>query len=196
MMAGGNVIGAREDFPAKDLRDVIAMAKAKPGTVRVAVVSAGNKMSIALLEQNAGVKFIVVPFKQSNESANAVLGGFVDLYIETVPNIKAQKGKLKPLAYGGPVPTPQLPGVPLMRDLYKVESSFWFGMVAAAGTQPLVINKVNAEVIKALKTPEVSKLLDQGGLSYIGNNPEEFAKQVRTEYEEAKAILQKHPDIR
>lgn len=196
MISLGVVLATREDFPAKDLRELVAMAKAKPESVRVGIFGAGNKSWIAMLEEQTGVKFLQVPYKSTTELVAATLGGHLDVHFETVGTVLAQKGKLKALSYGGSKPLAQLPGVPLVRDLYKFDMESWFGIVAPAGTPPAAVNWVSREVARAVKDPKIVQLIESNGFVPVGNTPEEFAKALRAEVEQNREIVRKYPDIK
>jgi tripartite-type tricarboxylate transporter receptor subunit TctC len=196
MMALGVVLATREDFPAKDIRDVVAMAKAKPGTVRVGTLGAGNKSWMAMLEEATGAKFLQAPFKSSAEIVGATLGGHLDIHFDTVATVQAQKGKLKPLSFGGTAPSPQFPHLPLIRDLYKFDMLTWFGVLAPAGAPAHAVNWVSREIARAMKDPKVAQLIESNGFTAVGNTPEEFAKALREEIDLNREIVRKYPDIR
>lgn len=196
IMSLGVVIAAREDFAAKDIRDLVAMAKAKPNTVRIGLIGAGNRAWIAMLEERTGAKFLQVPYKSSADLVVATLGGHVDAYFDTVGTMMAQKGKLRALSFGGVTPAPQIPGVPLIRDLYKFDMQSWFGVVARSGTPPAAVNWVSREIARALKDQKIIQMIESNGLTPVGNTPEEFSKELRSEVEMNGEIIKKYPDIR
>lgn len=196
MMALGVVLAARDDFPAKDIREVVALAKAKPGTVRVGTLGAGNKSWMAMLEEASGAKFLQAPFKSSAEIVGATLGGHLDIHFDTVATVLAQKGKLKPLSFGGPVPSPQFPNAPLIRDLYKFDMLTWFGVLAPAGTPAHAVNWVSREIARAMKDPKITQLIESNGFTVVGNTPEEFGKALRDEITLNRELVRKYPDIR
>ncbi len=196
MMALGVVLAAREEFPAKDIRDLVAMAKAKPGTVRVGTLGAGNKAWMAMLEESAGAKFLQAPYKSTAELVAATLGGHLDVHFDTVGTVLAQKGKLKPLSFGGTVPSPQFPQLPMVRDLYKFDMLTWFGVLAPAGTPAPAVNWVAREIARAMKDPKIAQMIESNGLAAVGNTPEEFGKALRAEVELNGEIVRKYPDIR
>ena len=196
LFSGGVVLAAREDFPAKDLRALVAMAKEKPGDVRVGIFGAGNKSWIALLEEKTGAKFLQVPFKTTAELITQTLGGHIDVHFETPSVVVAQAGKLKALSYGGVTPIKQLPNAPLVRDLYGFDMLSWFGVVAPSGTPPAAIAWVHREMARTMKDPKISQMIDTHAFSAIGNSPEEFAKSLRKEIEQSRELLRQHPDIK
>lgn len=196
MWASPTVIMAREDFPAKDLRDVVAMAKAKPESVKFGTFGAGNKAIVAALSDRTGAKFLEVPFKSSSESVTSVLGGHVDVCFETVGTILGQKGKLKALSFGGSPASPLLPGVPTTREMFNMDMGSWFAIIAPAGTPPAAVAWMHREITRALKDPKLAKQIEGFGFVPLGNTPEEFAKQLRAEVVENGDIVKKFPDLR
>jgi tripartite-type tricarboxylate transporter receptor subunit TctC len=192
----GVVLAARDDFPAKDIRGLVAMAKEKPESVRVGIFGAGNKSWIAMLEERAGVKFLQVPFKTTSELIAQTLGGHLDTHFETVGVIVAQNGKLKALSYGGVSPSKQLPNVPLVRDLYKFDMLSWFGVVAPVGTPPAAVNWVNREIARAIKDPKIAQMIESNGFTAVGNTVDEFAQSLRAEVEQNRELVRKYPDIK
>jgi tripartite-type tricarboxylate transporter receptor subunit TctC len=192
----GSVIMARADFPAKDLRDVVAMAKAKPGTVRFGEFGAGNKSLVAMLSDRTGAKFLEVPFKSSSESVQSVLGGFVDVCFETIGTLQGQKGKLKAMSFGGSKPSPLLPGVPTTTEMFGMEMTSWFGAIAPAGTPPAVIAWMSRELQKAIRDPKITQMVENYGFTLVANSPEEFAKALKGEVDANADIVRKFPDLK
>jgi tripartite-type tricarboxylate transporter receptor subunit TctC len=177
-------------LPAKDMKDLIGLAKAKPGSVTYASSGTGSTshMSAALLSSMAGVQLVHVPYKGASAALNDVMGGQVqmtiDVAISAMPQVKA--GKLRALGVLGTRPNDALPGVPT-----AVEAGFpqfsdaieWYGVVAPAATPREVVVKLNGAVVRALKDPEVSARLNAIGQTPAPSTPEEFAAQIRGDYE-------------
>jgi tripartite-type tricarboxylate transporter receptor subunit TctC len=196
LFALGVVIAARADSPARDIRDLVARAKAKPESVSIGIFGAGNKSWIAMLEERTGAKFLQVPYKSTSELVPATLGGYLDAHFETVGTVLAQGGKLKALSFGGYSSSPLLPGVPVVRDLYNFDMLSWFGVVAPAGTPEAAVNWLSREVARAIKDPKITQLIESNGFIPVGNSSEDFAKALRSEVELNGEIVRKYPDIR
>ena len=192
----GVVLAARDSFPAKDIRGLVAMAKDKPETVRIGIFGAGNKSWVAMLEERTGVKFLQVPYKTTSELIQQTLGGHLDAHFETVGTIVAQSGKLKALSFGGTTASKQLPNAPVVRDLYKFDMLSWFGVVAPVGTPPAAIQWVHREIAKAMKDPKVAQLIESNGFTPVGNTPEEFARELKAEIDQNRELVRKYPDIK
>ncbi|HSV82601.1 MAG TPA: tripartite tricarboxylate transporter substrate binding protein [Ramlibacter sp.] len=196
LMSLGAVLATRDNFPAKDLRDLVAMAKAKPGTVSIGIFGAGNKSWVAMLEEATGAKFLQVPYKSTTELVQATLGGHLDAHFETLGTVLAQKGRLKALSFGGASATPLLPAVPVVRDLYRFDMMSWFGVVAPAGTPPAAVAWVSREIARAVKDPKIVQLMETNGFTPVANAPDQFAAALRSEVDQNRELVRKYPDIR
>lgn len=196
LFALGVVLAARGDGPIKDIRDLVERAKAKPGTVSVGIFGAGNKSWMAMLEEATGAKFLQVPYKSTSELVQATLGGHLDAHFETVGTVVAQAGKLRALSFGGFTASPQLPGVPVVRELYKFDMLSWFGVFAPSGTPPAAVEWLSREIGRAVKDAKVTQLIESSGFIPVGNTSEEFGKALRDELDKNGEIVRKYPDIK
>lgn len=178
----GNLYGvllAHPSFPAKNVQELIRLAKARPGDISYATGGSGTSNHIAgeALRLAAGIQMQHVPYKGSNLAVLDVLSGRVPLLatvmVEAVPYI--QSGKLRAIAATSPRRAPSLPDLPTigetLRD-YRVGTSFWT-IVTRAGAPAAVINKLNADVLKALQTSDVRARLAQSDIEFVGSRPEQ-----------------------
>jgi len=171
--------------PYKTLADVIAAAKGKPGEVNFASPGNGTVAHLTgeLLQKTAGVKFQHVPYKGTNQAVNDVLGGQVQLYMSSVPSALGfiKGGKLRALVVTSAQRVNDLPNVPTINESgYKgFDATTWFGLLAPAGTPPPVVAKLNAEVNRILKLPEVRQRIDSEGALAMGGSSEEFAALLK-----------------
>ncbi len=188
-------MGAAESFQGKDLRDLVAMAKAKPGMMRIGVLSAGNKVWMTMLEERSGAKFLQVPYKTVGEVMAAVLGGQIDAYIDTMTSLGSQRARFKSLVNGGATPTAQQPGVPLMRDLYGFDMTGWYAAIAPAATPAGPISWMSREIGRAIRDPKIKDTMETAGFMVVAGSPEELWKTLRAEIEENAAVVRKYPDI-
>lgn len=191
-----NVWVGRVDHPAKDIRDLVAMAKAKPNTIKVGLFGAGNRLFIALLEEKTGAKFIGVPYKSTADTVAAVLGGHIDAAFDSPGTLLGQVGKLKGFLYGVSPTLPQLPGVPSTIDVYGLETSSWTGILAPAKTPQEQINWLSRELVRATKDPAITKMMQDNLFPVVAGNSTEFAAELKKEVEEFRAALKRFPDIR
>lgn len=182
------VLAVHPSVPAKNLQELRAYLKAQGGKAQYA--SAGNgtpqHMTGELFKTAAGLKDIThVPYKGSAPAITDALGGHVPLIwdstIAILPHL--QSGKLRPIAVSGAKRSPQLPDVPTFKEagLPAVESYAWYGFFAPAATPKDVVNKLNTEAQKVMKTPEFANVLKETGSDYVGDSPENFAKFIQAE---------------
>jgi tripartite-type tricarboxylate transporter receptor subunit TctC len=192
----GNVWSARADHPAKDLRDLVAMAKARPESVKVGVFGAGNRFFVAQLEEKTGAKFLQVPYKALSDGTIALLSGQIDAAFDGISSVQGQKGKLKILTYGSDPRLPQFPDVPTARELYGIDTGSWVGLIAPARVGQEQINWVAREIGRAMKDPNIAQIMNNQTYTVIANTPAEFTSQLRAEVDENRTLIQKYPDIR
>ncbi len=184
----GNLYGlllVHPSFPAKNVTELIRLAKARPGEISYATGGSGtaNHIAAEALRLAAGIRIQHVPYKGSNQALLDVLPGRVPLLatvlVEAVPYI--QSGKLRVIASTSPRRAPSLPDVPTVGETlpaYRAGVGFW-SVVTRAGTPPAVIGKLNADIVKALHTPEVRARLAQADIEIVGSRPEQCDAFVR-----------------
>lgn len=173
------VLLAHPSFPAKNVAQLIQLAKARPGEISYATGGAGtqNHIAIEALRIAAGIDMQHVPYKGASLAALDVLPGRVPLLAtimaEAVPFIKS--GKLRALAVTNPKRAPSLPDVPIVGETlpaYRAGSGLW-AIVTRAGLPPAALNKLHADVVKALQAPEVRARLAQADIDIVGSRPEQ-----------------------
>lgn len=155
-------------LPVKSVKELIALAKAKPGQLLYASSGIGGfpHMNTELLNLKAGVKITHVPFRGGGPAAADVMAGNTHIYLGSLTTVKAHidSGRLKLLAVGGSSRNPQVPDVPTISESVPgYESYIWWGIFAPKGTPADVISRVHRETTAALKTPELLKKLDAQG---------------------------------
>ena len=173
--------------PFKDFRDVLAAAKAKPGSLSYGSIGTGSLGHLAMtqLGNQLGVQFNHVPYRGGGPLMTDALGGQVPLAIGTVflvnPHVKA--GKLKPLGVTSAKTDPQMPGVAPIADQGApgFEALAWWGVFAPAGTPPAVLTRMGEELSRALKTPAVSEKFTAQGMDVIGGGPAQLDRFLRGE---------------
>jgi tripartite-type tricarboxylate transporter receptor subunit TctC len=166
------------------LKELIALAKKKPGELTYASVGPGTvpHLSTELLALRTGIKLVHVPYKGSPPAVNDLLGGRVSMSLivasTVMPHVRA--GKLKALASGAAQRPHIAPDIPTIAEVAVpgFENTVWFGLFAPAGTPRAVIDKLNAAAVKALKDPEVAAKLKVAGFEPLGSSPDEFAKLI------------------
>jgi tripartite-type tricarboxylate transporter receptor subunit TctC len=170
-------------LPAKSLKELIALAKAKPGELNYGSAGSGTPLHIAgeMLKTAAGVQLVHVPYKGPAPAVIDLLSGRIQVMVEQLYPVAQhiQSGKIRPLAVAAAKRHP-LPELPCRRGgLPGYEVIAWMGLVAPRGTPPDVVRRLNAELVKALQTKEVRDGLFNQGLQPAGNSPEEFSALLR-----------------
>jgi tripartite-type tricarboxylate transporter receptor subunit TctC len=181
------VLSVHPSLPVASLKQLIALAKSKPGQLNYA--SAGNgsthHLSGELLKSMARIDIVHVPYKGGPPATAATAGGEVSMLFNTVgsvhPNVKS--GRLRALGVTTTKRSDALPDVPTMAEagLPGFQMSSWFGFLAPAGTPRPIINRLNAETIKALGTPEVKSATATMGANAMPGTPEQFADHIKSE---------------
>ncbi len=181
--------------PYKSLKDVVDAAKAKPGQLNMGSPSNGTMGHIGgeLFQRRAGVKFTHIPYKGAGPVVTDLMGGSVDIYFGNSQAVDAlvKGGRLRALAVTSPKRLKTLPDVPTIAEsgYPGFEATTWSGLVAPAGTPRPIINKLNAEVAKALKDPEMLAKLAADGSEPIGGTPEQFATFLKAEHAKWGAVI-------
>ena len=180
------VMVAHPSLPAKNVPELIALAKERPGQINYASSGAGGAphLGAELFQSMAQVKMVHVAYKGSGLSFNDLLAGQVSLtcdsLVQALPYIRA--GRLKALAVLGPKRTPLLPDVPTVGEAVPgFELTNWFGLVVPAGTPPDRIAKLYADVAKALQHKDVGEKFVEMGADPVGSTPEQFGTFMRAE---------------
>ncbi len=181
------VLVVNPSLPVNDLQELIAHIKAEGGKFQYA--SSGNgtpqHMTTELMKTQAGLEMIHVPYKGSAPAITDVLGGHLpmmfDSTIAIMPHITS--GKVKAIAVTGAQRSPLLPDVPTFSEagMPGFESYAWYGFFAPAGTPKEIVEKLNAEAQKVMKSPEYQRVLADTGSEYVGTSVEEFAQFVEAE---------------
>jgi tripartite-type tricarboxylate transporter receptor subunit TctC len=181
------VIARHPGAAFKDFRDVIAAGKAKADAASFGSIGSGSLGHLAMLQIAglAGTKFNHIPYKGGGPLVQDAIAGHVPLMIGTIflakPQIDAKM--LVPLAVTSAKRSSRLPDVPTVAEqgVPGFESVAWWGVLAPAGTPPAIIAKLNEELVKALKTPEVAEKLSAQGMEIVGSKPEALQSFVQSE---------------
>ena len=182
-----NVLVVHPDVPAKTLRDLIGLAKDKPGALNYASAGAGSSphISMELLKHMAGIDLQHIPFKGTGPAMTEVLSGRIAALFSNLLTAKPliEAGKLRALAVSGPQRVSTLPEVPTVAEagVPGYSALQWYGLLAPTGTPQPVIDKLAAAVAEALRAPEVRERLAQDSAEPVGSAPAEFAALVKSE---------------
>lgn len=181
------VLVVNPKVPAKSVKDLLALAKAKPNTVTFAHNGTGTltNLVIELLKLKTGVPVVQVPYRGDNFSSADVIGGHVDAMFSNSPVAlpRIHAGQLRGLAVTSSKRSPAAPDIPTMQEAGVPDFSvaIWQGFSAPAGTPRAVIDKLNAAARQALQAPEVASRFDALGAERVGSSPEQFQKLVAAE---------------
>ena len=172
--------------PAYSVNELIALAKAKPGQLNFASTDSGSTqhLSAELFKSMAGIDMTHIPYKGSSLAYPDLLAGNVSLMFENMLSMlpNAKSGKVRALAVTGTKRSAAMPDLPTVADSVPGFSAVgWYGVLAPAGTDAAIVNKLSAEINRILKLPEVSERLSSLGAEPSGSTPEEFAAHIRTE---------------
>jgi tripartite-type tricarboxylate transporter receptor subunit TctC len=180
------VLVVHPSVPVKSVPELVALARKRAGQFNASSNGIGttSHLSIEMLKQYAGVAVTHVPYKGGGPATTAVLSGEVD--IAFVPVLSAQpfmkSGKVKVLAVTTAKRSSILPDVPTMKSYYpEFESDNWYAFFVPAGTPQDIVTKLNAEILKALKAPDVIDYLSHDGADPVGSTPAELAANYRRE---------------
>jgi tripartite-type tricarboxylate transporter receptor subunit TctC len=182
-----NILTVHPSLPVKNVKDLIALAKAKPGAMNFSSAGAGTTQHLTgeLFKLRTGTNLVHIPYKGSAPSLTALLSGEVELTFANIPAISAhvKTKRLRALANAGMKRAAQMPDVPTLKEsgVSGVEVVVWYGVLAPAATPREIINTLASAIAKAARSPDIrQRLLDQGA-EPVGNTPEEFAKLFREE---------------
>ena len=176
-----------ENVPAKNMAELVALAKKQPGKLNFASSGPGSLPHLAgeLFKLQAKIDIVHVPYRGAAPAVNDLLGGqvqmvFLDLPV-LLPQVKA--GKLRPIAVGAEKRVPSAPDVPTTTEagLPQLQTENWYGMVAPAGTPKDVIAALNKAAVEALKDPDVVAKLSSQGAILVGDTPDEFRAFIASE---------------
>ncbi len=180
------VLVVHPSLPAKNLKELIALARAKPDALTYA--SSGNlsgaHLSGEFINYLAKVQMLHVPYKGAAPAMNDLLGGQVAITFAAISGAVpfVQSGRLRALGVTGPKRSPTFPDVPAIGEVLKgYDVSQWYGLFAPAGTPKDVVARLHEEMVKALDKPDVRKRLVDIGADPVGGTPEQLAAQVKAE---------------
>ena len=184
---GANVLSIHPSLPAKNLQELIALAKAKPGQLNYGTsgVASSNHMAGELLTHMAGIKLNHVPYKGNAPALTDLIGGHVELLISGVPALipHIKSGRIRAVAIGSLKRFAAIPEVPTFDEsgLKGYEASTWFGFMAPIKTPREIITRLNVETGKILMSKDIRERYQVEGLEPQGGSPEDFAKFIRSE---------------
>ena len=179
-----NIIAVTPSLPAKDLRELIALAKAKPGELNYGATSSPTHLATELLASNAGIKLTRIPYKGAAPAMQALMAGDVQIVLSGIGTMlpQAKAGRIKALAVTGAERSPLAPEIPtVVESGLKYVATTWYGLLAPAGTPRPVIDRLNREARTSLEDPAMKAQLAPQGVVLKPSTPEEFGAFLRAE---------------
>jgi tripartite-type tricarboxylate transporter receptor subunit TctC len=181
-----SVLVAHPSVPAKDVRELIALAKARPGQLNFAIGAVGSSLHLAgdLFKMQSGAFIVNIPYRGTAPAIQDVIAGQVELMFAAIGNAQAQvkAGRLKALGVTSVKRLAAFPDVPAIAEVLPgYESSAWFGLFGPARMAPELAKRISDAARQAIAAPDVRRRLDAEGAVPVGNSPEEFSKFVQGE---------------
>ena len=181
--------------PAKSVKELIALAKSKPGELNYSSSSAGTPQHIAaeLFKSMAGVNVVRIPYKGAGPAMVAIAAGEVQMTFSSagaaVPHIKS--GRVRALAVASPEPSALAPGLPTVASagLPGFEAGSMWGFFAPAKTPATLVNRLQREIVSALNKPDVKEKLLNASTEVVGSSPEKFAAAIKADMERGSRVI-------
>ena len=180
----GQALVVNPAVPARNVQELIALAKKEPGklTYGSAGIGTASHIPAEMMKAATGTDILMVPYRGVAEAMTDLLGGRIDMFFVgtqiAVQHVKA--GKLRALAVTGAKRWKGMPDVPTMQEAGVADFNVvnWFGLWLPAGAPPDIVQKIHAAMVKALREPDVAAAFDQQGLEAVGSTPDDFARFV------------------
>ncbi|ALO37920.1 tripartite tricarboxylate transporter substrate binding protein BugE [Alcaligenes faecalis] len=192
-----NVIEVNPKFPAQNFKEFVQQLKDNPG--KYSYGSSGTCSVLHLFGEafklETGTDIVHVPYRGAGPAVTDAVGGQINAMFDNLPSSMAQiqAGNLRALAIAWPERLPALKDVPTLAEegYPQLNSPAWYGLLAPKGTPPEIVAKLHAAAAEALKKPEIISALEKQGATPSGNSPEEFAKEIKEQYDWAHDVVKK-----
>ena len=189
MASTPGMVVVHPSVPARNAKDLVTLAKARPGQLRHGSTGIGSPHHLAgeLFKSMADVKMIHVPYKGATPAITDVVAGHIEIYfgamVSTVPHVKS--GRLRALAMTSAKRSPAAPEIPTLQEqgFKGFETGSWFGVHVSAATPRDIVAKLHAETLRAINQPDIRNRMQPEGAEFIGDTLEQFAAYIRGEIE-------------
>jgi len=192
---GANLLAIHPSVPARNLKELIALAKARPGQLNFASSGLGssNQMAGELLKMMANIKIVHVPYKGNPQAITDTMAGHVEMVFSGVPALipHIQSGRLRAIAIGSLKRFTAVPEVPTFDEsgVKGYEATTWFGLMAPVKTPKEIVARWNVEVGRILSAPDLKGRFLNDGLEAMGGTQEEFGRFIRAEIEKYAKVV-------
>jgi len=188
------VLSLHPSVPAKSVKELVALAKRTPGNMNAGGNAAGTTahLTAEMFNQVVGIKSTVLTYRGGGPAVIALISGEIDYIFATAPSIMPhlKSGKAKALAVTTPKRSSALPDLPTMNSIYPgFEADNWYAMFYPKGTPKPIVEKMNAEIRKALDTPEIKAFLPREALDPVASSPEELSALLKSEIEKYAKVI-------
>ena len=181
------VLLVHPSVPAKSVKQLVALAKSRPGKMNFGSGGTGVGIHMAgeLFKVAGGVNILHVPYKGAAPAMTALMAGEVDMMFNgmspAIPHIRS--GRVRALAVGGAKRSALLPELPTVREAagFEFNTEGWYGVLAPRGTPPAIVTRLHEAIVRALASPELKSVLTKMAVETVGNSPAEFARLIREE---------------
>ena len=193
---GDSVLTVHPALPVKNLKELIALAKAKPGQLNYSSSGIGGfpHMNTELFKLMTGTNMVHVPFQGGGPAAADTMAGNTQINLGSVPSLMGyiRSNRLKPLGVGAKKRNPQLPNVPTMTEQgVPFVTYIWWGLFAPLKTPPEIIKRMHAEISALQETPDIVQKLEQQGAMIVKQSPAEFGKYMQEEADRWQMVIEK-----
>jgi len=178
-----NLLIVHPTLPVRSVKELVALAKARPGELTFGSSGAGTSpfLAMELLKSMTRTNIVHVPYKGSNPAVIDLMGGHIQLMFGAIPTVgpHVKSGRLRAIAVSSPKRWPLFPKLPTVSEtLPGFEAATWYGVLAPAGTPPAIVSKLQIDMAGVLQHPEVNSFVTGRGFAAIGNKPDEFMKII------------------
>lgn len=187
VVSSPQLLAVNPSLPVRSVKELVALAKAKPGQINYGSAGSGNSshLVVELFRNAAGINLLHVPYKGSGPAISGVLSNEVQMIITGVVALSPalRSGRLRGIAVTSAKRSPAYPNLPTFMEsgIPNFDVSSWFGVFAPAHTPKAIISKLNGEIVRMLKDPDIQKRLTDSGADPASNTPEQFAAFVSSE---------------
>lgn len=190
-----NLLVVRADSPVKSMQDLIERAKASPGKINYATAGTGtsNHLTMEYFKSRTGTDMVQIPYKGSAPMVTDLLGGQVDVMFDNMPHVlpHVKAGKMRALAVTSEKRSALAPEIPTVAEQGYPDFSVavWYGLAAPAGTPPAIVEKINAELNKALASDDVKQVFAQQGVEAVGGSVEDFGRFFQAQMDKWSKVI-------